>query len=152
MHGIDFRQMRRQERKNARARSDQIDSKNRHIVHKKQATNADAIHTTISDDVKPFETLLPKLTETHRVHPPQNRIDSIYYTKSFLKGETCKEILDWLHTLPDYVCRSKLSERDESKECNGKWTTLHHARRKGILIMCTPFSILFHHLHLSTYL
>jgi hypothetical protein len=132
MNEIDFRQLRHQERRNARARITQP-------VSNKSCGNKNKVRDSQSDDhedrqsYEPYGTLLSqKLDESNRIHPPQTQIDSVYYAKHYLGDETCQEILDWLQTLPEYSGQSKLSEEEESRECNGKWTTLKHARRKGV--------------------
>lgn len=127
MNEIDFRQLRRQERRNARARITQPVS-NKSCGNKNKPDDHED-----RQSYEPYGTLLTqKLDESNRIHPPQTQIDSVYYAKHYLGDETCQEILDWLQTLPEYSGQSKLSEEEESRECNGKWTTLKHARRKGV--------------------
>lgn len=147
MNEIDFKELRRQERKKAHSRnakrdeSSNADSTGSTLI-KKEILNANQHGTASSEG--PYETLLTRtLSEHHRIHPPKGPIDSVYYTKNFLRDDTSKGILDWLQTLPDYRRQSKLNEYEESRECNGKWTTLQHARRKGKLkpITCIVFFI-----------
>ena len=128
---IDFEELRRRERENALQRNK---VKGRSDTAGDAFKVAENTHTQPSTTVssEPYDTLLPGLTETHRLHPPSSVIDSVYYTKHFLKHDTCEEILNWLQTLPEYSRQSQLkSEEEESRACNGKWTKLKHARRKG---------------------
>jgi hypothetical protein len=139
MNEIDFKQLRRQERKNARSSShhgnqddDNDASESSNQVHPLQNETGGNPAPSAAPD-----TLLPefKLTEQHRIHPPQHQLDSVYYTSNFLNKETCKEVCDWLHCLPEYGTNgisTALNEQEESKKHNGKWTRLKHARRKGL--------------------
>lgn len=135
MNEIDFKKLLRQERQIARSRS-------RNQKHQVSCPDSTEAAMNVAADVvnkyetvaahEPYETLLAnQLSERHRIHPSHSKIDSVYYTKQFLHEETCNEVLDWLQTLPEYLSQIKMSEQEESKECNGKWTTLKHARRKG---------------------
>ena len=147
MNVIDFRELRRMERKKARSLhkwrnnccipDQNLDQEGIDVPDQSLPTNDPTISTTIR---LPFQTLLQnELAEYHRIHPPRSKIDSVYYVKHFLPDDICQEFLQWLQTLPEYSRESKflpLDERDESKKCNGKWTTLKHARRRGTGSQC----------------
>ena len=133
---MDFQGLRSRERKNALQRNKVkgISTNSSETTGEvfKVAKSAHQHSTTASASSEPCDTLLPSLTETLRLHPPSSLIDSVYYTKHFLKHDTCNEILNWLQTLPEYSRQSQLkSEDEESRACNGKWTKLRHAKRKG---------------------
>lgn len=90
-----------------------------------------------SDDA--FVSLLPQnqLSEdAHRVGP--STIDSVFYAQRFLTPAQAKEVMSWLESVPDFAhitngTGTRRSEREESIQHNGKWTTLKHARRRVAL-------------------
>lgn len=143
MNEIDFRQLRRQERKNARllhqhhcdGSSTDRKTAQEEVVVAVPEQSATTNHPMAQTIQSPYQTLLKdKLSEYYRIHPPGSKIDSVHYAKYFLTDDICKQILRWLQTLPEYSRQSiklSLDERDESRECNGQWTTLKHAKRRG---------------------
>ncbi|KAL3799927.1 hypothetical protein HJC23_007400 [Cyclotella cryptica] len=156
MNAIDFKQLRRQERKQAQYRSSHlhrddntnntsVDDTNNAETHRNLDSKKTSGEFPAMTAIDPFPSLLPQntLTEEHRIHAS---LDSIYYVRQFLNDETCAEIWNWLRSIPEYECTGsdkngsggkvssgKESERDESRRHNGRWTRLRHARRKVAL-------------------
>ncbi|KAL7552825.1 hypothetical protein ACHAWF_018716 [Thalassiosira exigua] len=168
---IDFRELRRQERR--RVRSSKI---NNDCV---SGTDADGFQPAVAlppprtnnvdhpmptalqlpspslqddGDLAPYDNLLyqnqlPK--EAYRIGSPSS-IDSVFYSKEFLSHDQAEEILHFVRDIPKYFCcddgtkgtaGKRLSEREESVRHNGKWTRLKHARRKVALFDGTICSL-----------
>ena len=102
----------------------------------------------VSFSLEPYQTLLPhhKITEDmHRMRSShhQTSIDSVYYAQNFLSPTQGKEIMAWLESIPEYSQQyaqaqnktggTRLTEREESIQHNGKWTRLKHAKRRVAL-------------------
>jgi hypothetical protein len=170
MNAIDFKQLRRQERKNARNRSPQLQHDDTTKKTSINSTNNETANIKLDNETRdqgpattaidPFPTLLCQntLTEKYRIHPS---IDSIYYARNFLTDDTLAEIWNWLRSIPEYDCaggesseknaggeevkNGKQSEREESQRHHGRWAKLRHARRKGMAecyFLCCDMNII----------
>ncbi|KAL7463922.1 hypothetical protein ACHAXS_004275 [Conticribra weissflogii] len=156
---IDFRELRRQERR--RLRLSNRDRKNESLHSIQPTVNSDVNNQAnipyepsdaIATPLIPYETLLlgnHLSDETHKILSPQ--LNSVYYAEKFLSTSTSQDILFWLSTIPEYFPNDTISkndnihnlvngkqpqlltEREETLRHNGKWTRLKHARRNVAL-------------------
>ena len=103
------------------------------------STDGEQCAPNISSSLEPYESLLPKNKLSEDLHRMKSSpvIDSVFYAQNFLSHIQGREIMSWLKSIPDYSpCangRVIQSEREESIQHNGKWTTLKHAKRKVAL-------------------
>ncbi len=146
MATIDFRELRRRERRRIRSttKSDKGVgvTKNEITASSSVAVNEESLPQQNVCTLKPFETLLPQhmLSEdVHRIQSASN-IESVYYAEQFLSPKVRDETMAWLQTISDYLqtgdefrTNSRLTEEEMSLQHNGKWTRLKHARRKVAL-------------------
>ncbi|KAL7521059.1 hypothetical protein ACHAWX_005750 [Stephanocyclus meneghinianus] len=157
MNAIDFKQLRRLERKNALNRSSQLQHDDTTLTSAVNTNNEETANIKLDNEtreqgttspVDPFPTLLfqDTLTEQYRIHPS---LDSVYYVRNFLRDDTYSEVWNWLRSIPEYDCagvessekngggeqikNGKLNQRKESQRHHGRWTKLRHARRKVAL-------------------
>ena len=105
-----------------------------------QSLSSSSTDGNISSSLEPYQSLLPqnKLSDDlHRMKSSPTVIDSVFYAQNFLPQTQEREIISWLQSIPEYSpCangRVIQSEREESIQHNGKWTTLKHAKRKVAL-------------------
>ena len=94
----------------------------------------------IASSLEPYESLLPRnklSNDLHRIKSSPRVIDSVFYAQNFLSREQGQEIMFWLQSIPECSSctdgRVIQSEREQSIQHNGKWTTLKHAKRKVAL-------------------
>jgi alkylated DNA repair dioxygenase AlkB len=149
MDAIDFRELRRQERQRIRLQSTAgCHSVSNDDGDEDAGTNIKddgviAASTSLINDpgVKPYTSLLPRgriFDELYRVAGYQSMINSVYYAQHFLSSKQEKKVMEWLSSIPEYTqsgYKNNIAkeEREESIQHNGKWTRLHHAKRKVAL-------------------
>lgn len=150
MEAIDFRKLRRQERQRIRVQS----TAGSHSISNDDDGDDDGIETNIKDGVIAASPLLSNdhiqsftcllhhgriVDELYRVAGTRSIIESVFYAQHFLSFKQEKEVMEWLSTIPEYTqhsgCRDVIArdEREVSIQHNGKWTRLHHAKRKVAL-------------------
>mmetsp|Transcript_29491 Transcript_29491/g.62145 ORF Transcript_29491/g.62145 Transcript_29491/m.62145 type:complete len:322 (+) Transcript_29491:112-1077(+) len=159
-NAIDFQELRRQERRRIRSskkKSSPSDSSatvgvGTGVNAKSELDNSNlhSLSPSSKQDSYPstaYETLLPQnelSKEIYRIRTP-TMIDSVFYSQNFLSSIQEREIMSWLQSIPEYshhesrrsVPVGSQNEREESREHNGKWTRLEHARRKVALFDAT---------------
>lgn len=147
---IDFKELRRRERERHRS-AVLVDSSSSMQEQEQEVRRETACVASTSQSgqevaLAPYRTLLRdnKLSEySHRLRSPK-MLNSVLYARNFLSAAQASEVMAWLKSIPDY-CPGRgpkrdrsdapiaRSEREQSLEHNGKWTTLTHARRKVAL-------------------
>jgi len=97
-------------------------------------------HPSDSDEYEYEIHLPPNMTigDAYRITGSRTVIDSVFYVPNFLPSINQLEILTWLTSLPEHSQHHasngiRKSEREESLQHNGKWTSLKHAKRKVAL-------------------
>ena len=160
MEAIDFRELRRQERQRIRVQS----TAGCHSISNNDGGEDDGRVTNIKDDgiiaastslsngpIQPYTCLLHHgliVDELYRVAGTRSIIDSVFYAQHFLSSTQEKEVMKFLSSIPEYTQHSSSreviakNEREEkSIQHNGKWTRLHHAKRKVALFDGTICSL-----------
>jgi alkylated DNA repair protein alkB family protein 6 len=156
MEAIDFRELRRQERQRIRVQS----TAGCHSISSNDGGEDDgkitndgiiAASTSLSNEhIQSYTCLLHHgliVDDLYRVAGTRSIIDSVFYAQHFLSSKQEKEVMKFLSSIPEYTqhssCREVIAknEREESIQHNGKWTRLHHAKRKVALFDGTICSL-----------
>jgi len=147
---IDFRQLLKQERAKARSnkKKSQLTSikpiSETNIINHDENKNIEHSLSQSSQSEMYLRQLL-KWTQKHMLNhtipiasPLPNRsscINSIYYIPNFLPFEFSELLLHWLQSIP--TLSSTSSSQNTYSSHIGKWTPLHHAKRKVLLYDAT---------------